>query len=68
MISFGLSRAGRAPGHTASQAIGASLAVSLAGLVDLTAAALLAVTWTQLPVSTTQPQQSQAAVLRTAAC
>jgi MFS family permease len=48
-------------GGAAAEAIGAPLAVGLAGLVGLTAAAMLAVSWTQLHVSATQAEQPEAA-------
>jgi MFS family permease len=48
-------------GGAVAEAIGAPLAVGLAGLVGLTAAAMLAVNWTQLRASAAQVQQPEAA-------
>jgi MFS family permease len=48
-------------GGAVAEAIGAPLAVGLAGLVGLTAAAMLAVNWTQLHASAAQVQQPEAA-------
>ena len=48
-------------GGAVAEAIGAPLAVGLAGLVGLTAAAMLAVNWTQLHASAAQAQQPEAA-------
>jgi MFS family permease len=48
-------------GGAVAEAIGAPLAVGLAGLVGLTAAAMLAVNWTQLHGSAAQAQPPEAA-------
>lgn len=48
-------------GGAVAQAIGAPLAVGLAGLVGLTAAAMLAASWAQLHVTPAPPQQPAAA-------
>ena len=48
-----------------AQAIGAPLAVGLAGLIGLTAATMLAVSWTQLHGHLPQAQQPEAADPRT---
>ena len=48
-------------GGAVAEAIGAPLAVGLAGLVGLTAAAMLAVNWTQLHASAGQVRQPEAA-------
>ena len=47
-------------GGAVAEAIGAPLAVGLAGLVGLTAAAMLAVNWSQLHASTAPAQQPEA--------
>ena len=47
-------------GGAVAEAIGAPLAVGLAGLVGLTAAAMLAVSWSQLHASTAPAQQPEA--------
>jgi MFS family permease len=47
-------------GGAMAQAIGAPLAVGLAGLVGLTAATMLATSWAQLRVTLPQAQQSEA--------
>jgi hypothetical protein len=44
-------------GGAAAEAIGAPLAVGLAGLIGLTAAAMLAASWTQLHATVGQAQQ-----------
>jgi MFS family permease len=48
-------------GGAVAQAIGAPLAVGLAGLVGLTAAAMLAMSWAQLRVTLPQAQRSEPA-------
>jgi hypothetical protein len=47
-------------GGAVAQAIGPPLAVGLAGLIGLTAAAMLAATWTQLHTATPQAEQAEA--------
>jgi MFS family permease len=47
-------------GGAVAQAIGPPLAVGLAGLIGLTAAAMLAATWAQLHTATTQAEQAEA--------
>ncbi len=53
---------------TVAQAIGAPLAIALAGLIGLTAAAMLAASWTQLHGYLPQAQQPEPQGPRTAAC
>ena len=48
-------------GGAAAQAIGAPLAVGLAGLVGVTAATMLAMSWTHLRVSLAQARQPETA-------
>jgi hypothetical protein len=55
-------------GGAAAQAIGAPLAVGLAGPIGLTAATMLAVSWTQLHGHLTPAQQPEPRGPRTAAC
>jgi MFS family permease len=47
-------------GGAVAQAIGPPLAVGLAGLIGLSAAAMLAATWAQLHTATTQAEQAEA--------
>jgi hypothetical protein len=48
-------------GRAVAQAIGAPLAVGLAGLIGLAAAAMLAVSWAQLCASAAQARQAETA-------
>jgi MFS family permease len=58
---YAVQGAGILAGGAVAQAIGAPLAVGLAGLVGLTAAAMLATSWTQLRVTLPQAQRPEAA-------